>query len=173
MYQRELGPDARIMTIRRTSALFVGGVFLVLSVVLSTVATASPGQRAGRQFTSSTTHSALVQKHHPKKHHKHHKAKPEKAARTTPTAAEVQSAIKGLKNYVHSIFSPSASQVAELGNDVCTAFDQGQSAAHIEATMLQKVQSLPLTTVLPGAAQYVVRTEVKLYCPGYKSRIGS
>jgi hypothetical protein len=56
---------------------------------------------------------------------------------------------------------------------VCSAYDDGHATPQIESEILQKVKSLPLTTILPGAADYVVRTAVKLYCPGYKSRLGS
>jgi hypothetical protein len=151
------------MSIRRSSALLITGLAMTTSLVLPSAAVASPGatgHAAARTSHSVVTHVAK----HPKKKHK-------KAKRTTPTPAEVQNAIKGLKNFVHSLFTPSPAQVATLGNDVCTAFDKGKSVKSIKATMLQKVKSLPFTTVLPGAAQYVVKTEVKLYCPGYKSKL--
>jgi hypothetical protein len=159
------------MSIRRSCALLVTAFAVMLSLLLPTAATAAPA--TGRHAVAQSTHSLVVHPntHHPKKHHKPHKPKPKKVARTTPSSAEVQSAIQGLKKYVHSFFSPSKSQVAELGNDVCTAFDKGQTVKQIEATMLAKVKKLPLTTVLPGAANYVVTTAVKLYCPGYKSKI--
>jgi hypothetical protein len=103
----------------------------------------------------------------------HPKPKPKLAARTTPSASAVKAAIQGLKSYVHSILSPTPAQVAQFGDMVCTAYDHGDTTAAIESTILKKVSSLPLTTILPGAADYVVRTAVKLYCPGYKSRLGS
>jgi hypothetical protein len=117
-----------------------------------------------------------AKKHHKKKHHK--KAPPKKpaapkhAARTTPSAAAVASAVSGLKKYVHTILTPTATQVAEFGNDVCTAFDQNKTLSQVEATILQKVKSLPFTTVESGAASYVVKTAVHLYCPGYTSKLG-
>ncbi|HEX3706986.1 MAG TPA: DUF732 domain-containing protein [Mycobacteriales bacterium] len=128
--------------------------------------------------TSATKHP--VKHHHKKKaHHKkkkaHHKAKssaPKLAARTRPSEAAISSAITGLKNYVRTPFSPSAAQVAEFGDDVCSAFDQNESLSHVEALILAKVKQLPFTTVLAGAANYVVKTAVKLYCPGYTSRLG-
>ena len=98
--------------------------------------------------------------------------KPRLAARTQPSAAAVQNAIQGLGAYVHSFLTPTAAQVAQFGDLVCTAFDQGQTFAQIINTVNQKVQGLPLTTVLPGAANYVVRTAVALYCPGYTSKLG-
>jgi hypothetical protein len=78
-----------------------------------------------------------------------------------------------LSKYVHSFLKPTASQVAQFGDLVCTAYDDGDTTPQIESKILAKVQALPLTTILPGAADYVVRTAVKLYCPGYKSRLGS
>ncbi len=95
------------------------------------------------------------------------------APRTTPSASAVQAALQGLKHYVHSILTPTAGEVAQFGNMVCTAYDHGNTTKQIEATILSKVSSLPLTTIAPGAADYVVRTAVKLYCPGYQSRLGS
>lgn len=98
---------------------------------------------------------------------------PAKAARTTPSASEVQGAIQGLKQYVHSFLSPTPAQVSDFGNQVCTAFDNGDTATHIKSVILNKVKGLPFTTILPGAADYVVKTAVKLYCPGYKSRLNT
>ena len=119
-------------------------------------------------------------KHHKKKaHHKKHKkagssskATSKRAARTTPSASAVATAISGLKNYVHTPFSPNASQVAEFGDDVCSAFDAGKTYAAVKSEILAKVQQLPFTTVEAGAADYVVKTAVHLYCPGYASRLG-
>jgi hypothetical protein len=95
---------------------------------------------------------------------------PAKVARTVPSAAAVQQAISQLPQHVHSILTPSAAQVAQLGDQVCTAFDQGQTAAQVEATGLQMVTQVPLTTVLPGGAEWVAKTTVTLYCPGYLSK---
>jgi hypothetical protein len=122
--------------------------------------------RAGvRSTTKPATHPAPKPTSKP--------AKPKLARRTTPSASAVQAAIQGLKKYVHSILTPSPAQVAEFGDMVCSAYDDGDTTKQIEAKILQKVKSLPFTTILPGAADYVVRTAVKLYCPGYQSRLGS
>ncbi|HVW80157.1 MAG TPA: DUF732 domain-containing protein [Mycobacteriales bacterium] len=117
-----------------------------------------------------------AKKHHAKK--KHHKkapkktkpAAPAKAARTVPSAAEVAGAVSGLKQYVHTVFSITSSEVAQFGNDVCSAFDKNESYSSIKSQITAKVKQLPFTTVSAGAADYVVRTAVKLYCPGYTSR---
>jgi hypothetical protein len=93
-----------------------------------------------------------------------------KAARKVPSPGEVSAAIAALPQYVHSILTPTPAQVAQLGDQVCTAFDQGQTAAQIEATGLSMVTKVPLTTVLPGGAAWVAKTAVALYCPDYASK---
>lgn len=98
-------------------------------------------------------------------------AAPVTVPRRVPSAAEVQQAINTLPQYVHSILTPTPAQVAQIGNQVCTAFDQGQTFAQVKATGLQMVTQVPLTTVLPGGADWVVKTVVNLYCPGYASKL--
>ncbi len=93
-------------------------------------------------------------------------------ARRVPSTAEVQGALSSLPTYVHSILTPSPAQVAQLGDKVCTMFDQGQTVAQVKATGLQMVTQIPLTTILPGGADWVVRTVVTLYCPGHLSKLG-
>lgn len=93
-------------------------------------------------------------------------------ARRVPAASEVQQAITALPTYVRSILAPSPAQVAQLGDKVCTMFDQGQTFAQVKATGLSMVTQVPLTTVLPGGADWVVRTAVTLYCPGHLAKIG-
>lgn len=92
-------------------------------------------------------------------------------ARRVPAASEVQQALGLLPKYVSTILTPSPAQVAQLGNEVCTMFDQGQSFSAVKATGLQMVTQVPLTTVLPGGADWVVRTVVSLYCPGHASKL--
>lgn len=91
--------------------------------------------------------------------------------RRQPSPAEVQQALDGLEPYVDSVFSPSAAQVAEAGAKVCTAFDEGQTFAQVKATAQELVSRVPLTTVRPGADDYVVRTVVRLYCPGHQAKL--
>lgn len=93
-------------------------------------------------------------------------------ARRVPAAAEVQQAISNLPQHVRSIIKPSPAQVAQLGTTVCGMFDAGQSFAQVKATGLQMVTQVPLTTVLPGGADWVVETVVTLYCPGHLAKIG-
>ncbi len=91
-------------------------------------------------------------------------------ARTQPSIAAVEAAIQGLKPYVHTLLTPSVAQVDKLGNEVCTAFDQGNTSSQVEAAVTQRLNQLPLTEVLPGAGAYVVDTSISLYCPGYGSK---
>ncbi|HVS68678.1 MAG TPA: hypothetical protein VHE56_09015 [Mycobacteriales bacterium] len=113
------------------------------------------------------------QRHHHKKRHHHHATttKPKLAPRTTPSASAVSSAIAGLRSYVHTPFTPTSAQVGQFGDEVCSAFDQNETFAHVKSVILAKVKQLPFTTVSAGAADYVVKTAVALYCPGYKSKV--
>lgn len=158
---------------------------VAVPAVATSTATSPPSPASPASPTTTPTTVATTSGHHhhhkaapstpkkPAKPTKHKSTKPKLAPRTTPSAAAVQAAIQGLKQYVHSFLTPTASQVAEFGDLVCSAYDDGNTTKQIEAKILQKVSSLPLTTILPGAADYVVRTAVKLYCPGYQSRLGS
>ena len=92
-------------------------------------------------------------------------------ARRIPSSAEVLQAIKTLPQYVKTLIKPTPAQVAELGNRVCTAFDEGQTFTEVKATGLEMVTMVPRTTVLPGGADWVVRTTVTLYCPGHASKL--
>lgn len=121
--------------------------------------------------THTATHKATHKSTH-KTTDKPKPSKPAKATRTTPTTSQVQAALQGLKKFVHSILSPTSSEVAEFGDLVCGAFDDGKSDSTIKSEILTKVKSIPLTTILPGAADYVVNTAVKLFCPGYTSKLG-
>jgi hypothetical protein len=110
-------------------------------------------------------------RHHHKRRHHHHKPKPYIAPRTHPSASAVSSAISGLKQYVSSPFTPTASQVAQFGSSVCTAFDQNHTYAYVVNEITQKVHQIPFTSLKAGGADYVVKTAVTLYCPGYKSKV--
>ena len=98
-------------------------------------------------------------------------AAPVKVPRRVPSAAEVDTAIATLPQYVRTPFTPTPAQVAQLGDQVCTAFDQGQTFAQVKTTGLQMVTQVPFTTVLPGGADWVVKTAVALYCPGHSSKL--
>lgn len=98
-------------------------------------------------------------------------AVPVTVPRRVPSAAEVQAAIAALPQYVRTPFTPTAAQVAQIGDQVCSAFDQGQTFTQVKATGLSMVTQIPLTTILPGGADWVVKTVVNLYCPGYASKL--
>lgn len=91
--------------------------------------------------------------------------------RRQPSPAEVQQALDGLAPYVDSVFTPTAAQVHEAGDKVCTAFDEGQTFVQVKATAGELVARVPLTTVHAGADDYVVRTVVALYCPAHAPKL--
>ncbi|HVT64024.1 MAG TPA: DUF732 domain-containing protein [Mycobacteriales bacterium] len=143
--------------------------------LVSTV-TVEPATSTGATAESANLKHAAAhhkKKHHKKKHHKktHKPAQPQKAVRTTPSASAVSGAISGLRNFVHTPLTPTSAQVAQFGDEVCDAFDNGSTFAQVKAVILDKVKQLPFTTVTAGAADYVVKTAVSLYCPGYKSKV--
>lgn len=94
--------------------------------------------------------------------------------RRQPSVAEVDQAIAGVRQYVRSLLpiSPTHAQVAELGDKICTALDEGQSLEQIKATGAQLVKQVPFATLLPGGDEYILRTGVALYCPGHASKLG-
>jgi Protein of unknown function (DUF732) len=93
------------------------------------------------------------------------------APRTVPSAGQVQSAIAGITGLVQLpfFFQLTPAHVAQVGNQVCTAFDQGQTFAQVKATGLSMVSAY--VAVTPAAADYAVRTAVALYCPAYASKL--
>ncbi len=97
-------------------------------------------------------------------------AVPALAARTVPSAAQVQAAISRLSTLVGvPAFLISPSHIAAGGDQICTAFDQGQTFAQVKANGLSQVPSF--VTVTPAAADEAVRTAVAMYCPAYASKL--
>ena len=99
-------------------------------------------------------------------------AAPAKVARRTPSATEVQGVINELKRQVGGILllvSPTAAQIAQAGDQVCTAFDGGQSFAQVKATGLSMIPAS--ITVPPATVDWAVRQAVTLYCPGHASKL--
>ncbi len=96
---------------------------------------------------------------------------PALAPRTVPSAAQVQSAIAGITSMVQLplFFQITPANVAQVGNQVCTSFDQGQTFAQVKATGLSMVSAY--VPVSAAAADYAVRTAVALYCPAYASKL--
>jgi hypothetical protein len=96
---------------------------------------------------------------------------PALAARTVPSSAQVQSAIQGITGLVQLplFVQITPANVADVGNRVCTAFDQGQSFDQVKSTGLSMVSAY--VPVSDAAADYAVRQAVQLYCPGYASKL--
>ncbi len=95
-----------------------------------------------------------------------------KVARRTPTTAEVSALIAELKRQVGGLLllvSPTPAQIAQAGDQVCTAFDNGQTFAQVKATGLSMIPAS--VTVTPATADWAVRQAVTLYCPGHASKL--
>ena len=95
-----------------------------------------------------------------------------KVPRRTPTAAEVQAAITELKRQVGGLLllvSPTPAQIDQVGDQVCTAFDNGQTFAQVKATALSMIP--PTVTVSAATTDWAVRQAVTLYCPGHASKL--
>ena len=94
-----------------------------------------------------------------------------KVARRVPTAAEVQGVIAELKKRVPilSFVSIAPTQIDQIGDQVCTAFDNGQSFAQVKSTGLSMI---PATVSVPvGTDDWAVRKAVALYCPGHANKL--
>lgn len=96
---------------------------------------------------------------------------PALAPRVQPTSAQVQEAIRGISSRVSLplFFQITPAYVAQFGDQVCDAFDAGQTFAQVKATGL--AAAAQFVTVTPEAADYAVRTAVAMYCPAYQSRL--
>ena len=95
-----------------------------------------------------------------------------KVARRTPSPAEVNAAIAELKRQVGGLLllvSPTPAQIDQVGDQVCTAFDNGQSLAQVKATALSMIP--PSVTVTAATTDWAVRQAVTLYCPGHASKL--
>lgn len=91
--------------------------------------------------------------------------------RRVPTATEVQAVITRLKKDIPMLtyFSVTPAQIDQAGDQICTAFDNGQTFAQVKATGLSMV---PAAIKVPAAtADYAVRQAVALYCPGHANKL--
>ena len=94
-----------------------------------------------------------------------------KVARRVPTAAEVQGVIVELKRRVPllGLVSVAPAQIDQIGDQVCTAFDNGQSFAQVKVTGLSMI---PAGVSVPaGTDDWAVRKAVALYCPGHANKL--
>jgi hypothetical protein len=90
-------------------------------------------------------------------------------ARRTPSAAEVNQVIARVHAMI-PLFTPTQAQIVKVGDQVCTAFDQGKTVAQIKATAMQMAGAY--AALIPaGVADSAVRTIVTLFCPGYSSKL--
>jgi hypothetical protein len=86
--------------------------------------------------------------------------------RVNPTSAEVKAAIATLHQRI-PMFAPTESQLRTFADAVCTSFDQGQTAAQVQATVRQAVTHIQGASLSASDAEFAVRIVVKLRCPGY------
>jgi len=92
--------------------------------------------------------------------------------RRTPSAAEVQAAIKEFKSKVGGLLllvSPTPAQLAQAGDQVCTAFDNGQNFTQVKSTGLSLIPAA--ITVSSATVDWAVRRGVALYCPGHADKL--
>jgi hypothetical protein len=90
-------------------------------------------------------------------------------ARTQPTVAQVNQVIASVHALV-PLFTPTKAQIATVGNQVCTAFDQGKTLAQVKSTAMQ-MAGVYAALLSPATVNTAVRTIVTLYCPGYLSKL--
>lgn len=94
-----------------------------------------------------------------------------KIARRVPTAAEIQGVITELKRRVPllGLVAVSQTQIDQIGDQVCTAFDNGQSFTQVKVTGLSMI---PAGVSVPaGTDDWAVRKAVALYCPGHAAKL--
>ena len=96
---------------------------------------------------------------------------PANVARRVPTAAEIQGVVARLKKDIPilAFVAVSPAQIDQAGDQVCTAFDGGQTFAQVKATGLSLIPAsitVPVTT-----ADWAVRQAVALYCPGHANKL--
>lgn len=91
--------------------------------------------------------------------------------RVEPTQAALRAAIKELDARTN-LFRPTEHQVREFGDQTCTAFDQGYSAAQVRSAVLDSAKKrAPFLRVSSADADYAVKTAVGLFCPGHQSLV--
>ncbi len=118
-------------------------------------ATASSSEQETGAGTAGTTGTAATQ------------AGPTTAARVTPSSAQVNAAIA----QIGAGLPITEAQARQFGDQVCSAFDQGQSFSAVKATALQEAKKVPFVTVSAAQVDSAVRTAVQLFCPGYASKV--
>ncbi len=92
--------------------------------------------------------------------------------RRTPSSTEIKDTIAELRSRVGGLLrfvSPTAAQLNQAGNQVCTGFDNGQSFEQVRAAGLSSIPST--VKVSPENADWAVRKLVTLYCPGHAPKL--
>ena len=97
------------------------------------------------------------------------KTAPALPARRQPTAAEMNQVIASVHSLI-PLFTPTSAQIVTVGNQVCTAFDQGKTVAQVKATAMQMAGAY--AALIPDSvATSAVHTVVAMFCPGYISKL--
>ena len=98
-------------------------------------------------------------------------ARPALAPRRVPPASEVNQVISTLHGLL-PLYTPTAAQLATIGDKVCTAFDQGQTFAQVRGSLLSFAGAAAFAAFVPlSASDTAVRTLVGMYCPLYGSKL--
>jgi hypothetical protein len=88
-----------------------------------------------------------------------------------PTTAEVNEAISAVHSLV-PFFTPTATQIATSGIQVCTAFNEGQSFSTVESDALSMIGASSYSWAIPQSAQITaIETLVALYCPANAAKL--
>ena len=96
---------------------------------------------------------------------------PSLPARLNPSSAQVMAAIQQLSP--SPALTPTEAQAREFGNQVCTAFDQGQTFAQVQQGVLSALSQVPLLglSVTPAKVNDAIRGAVQLFCPGHAGKL--
>lgn len=87
-------------------------------------------------------------------------------ARAQPSNAQIAAVIEQFRRRM-PLFQPTAAQVSQFGDRICTAFDQQASFGQVSAGVISASHKVPLMTVSPADAAAAVRSAVTLFCPGH------
>ncbi len=93
-------------------------------------------------------------------------------ARRTPSSEEIKSTISELKRQVGGLLrfvSPTADQINQAGDQVCTGFDNGETFSQVKANGLSMMPSS--VDVSEATADWAVRQLVTMYCPGHADKL--
>ena len=93
-------------------------------------------------------------------------------ARRTPSSEEIKSTISELKRQVGGLLrfvSPTADQINQAGDQVCTGFDNGETFSQVKANELSMMPGS--VDVSEATADWAVRQLVNMYCPGHADKL--